>query len=68
MIARYDVIRIADMIALRHARTHATYVQFGTGSNAASLLCQLRYYRQLIHVLVYANDVGSRAMIVRIGG
>lgn len=43
-------------------------LQFGTGSNAASLLCQLRYYRQLIHVLVYANDVGSRAMIVRIGG
>ena len=29
---------IAMIIAFRHARTHV--LQFGTGSNAASLLCQ----------------------------
>ena len=65
MIARYDVIIIADMIAMiiafRHARTHV--LQFGTGSNAASLLCQncaiiANSYRTSLH------KVGSCAMIV----
>lgn len=65
MIARYDVIIIADMIAMiitfRHARTHV--LQFGTGSNAASLLCQncaiiANAYCTSLH------KVGSCAMIV----